>query len=66
MKRKIVWFQIEKFENDIAGYTNENHLLQQTVQKVDKQLATLHTQNESLERTFEQNEQSYQEKVNLI
>ncbi|CAF3693774.1 unnamed protein product [Adineta steineri] len=49
--------KIEKFEHDISEYTNENHLLQETIQKLEKQL---HIQNESLE----QNEQYYQEKIN--
>ncbi|CAF3647727.1 unnamed protein product [Rotaria sp. Silwood1] len=56
--------KIENFENDIIGYTNENHLFQQTIQKLEKQLTTLHAQNQSLESTLELNEQSYHEKSN--
>lgn len=55
-------FQIEKLEDDLSGFTNENRLLQQTIQKLEKQVANLHTQNE----TFERNEESYQEKVNYL
>jgi prefoldin subunit 5 len=51
--------QVEKLENEILGFTNEIRLLQQTIQKLEKQLTTLHAQNESLE----QNERSYREKV---
>ena len=45
------------------GYTNESRLLQQATQKLEKQLTSAHAQNESLQRTFHQNELSYQEKV---
>jgi predicted RNase H-like nuclease (RuvC/YqgF family) len=40
--------------------TNEIRLLEQTIQKLEKQLTTLHAHNQSLE----QNEQSYQDKIN--
>ena len=56
--------QIEKLDNDIDGYMNESRLLQQATQKLEKQLTSAHAQNESLQRTFHQNELSYQEKVN--
>ncbi|CAF4867569.1 unnamed protein product, partial [Rotaria sp. Silwood2] len=55
---------IEKFENDIVGYTSENHLLQETVEKLEKQLNNLHIQNQSLENTLELNQHSYHEKSN--
>ncbi|CAF4067543.1 unnamed protein product, partial [Rotaria sordida] len=56
--------KIEEFEDDIVGYRNENHLLQQTSQKLEKQLTTLHTQNQLLESTLELNEKSHYEKTN--
>ncbi|CAF4150962.1 unnamed protein product, partial [Rotaria sp. Silwood2] len=56
--------KIEKLENDIDGYTNENCLLHQATQKLEKQLANAHGHNESLQRTYQQNELSYQEKIN--
>ncbi|CAF3274872.1 unnamed protein product [Rotaria sp. Silwood2] len=56
--------KIEKFENDIVGYTSENHLLQETVEKLEKQLNNLHIQNQSLENTLELNQHSYHEKSN--
>ncbi|CAF0725433.1 unnamed protein product [Rotaria sordida] len=56
--------KLEKLENDIDGYTNENRLLHQATQKLEKQLANTHAHNESLQRTYQQNELSYQEKIN--
>lgn len=53
-------------ENDIEGYLSENRLLHQATQKFEKQLAQAHAQNDSLQRTFQHNERSYQEKVNRI
>lgn len=53
-------------ENDIEGYLSENRLLHQAAQKFEKQLTHSHAQNESLQRTFQHNERSYQDKVNLI
>ncbi|CAF3995313.1 unnamed protein product [Rotaria sordida] len=52
--------KIGKFENDIIVYTNEKLLFQQTIQKLEKQLTILQTQNQSLEL----NSQSYHEKSN--
>ncbi len=60
MKKQVFLCQVEKLENEISGFTNEIRLLQQTIQKLEKQLTTLHAHNESLE----QNERSYQEKIN--
>ncbi|CAF4784013.1 unnamed protein product, partial [Rotaria sp. Silwood1] len=56
--------KIEKLENDSDGYTNENRLLHQATQKLEKQLANTQAHNESLQRTYQQNELSYQEKIN--
>ena len=38
-------------------------MLQQATQKLEKQLNNSHAQNESMQKTFQQNEYSYQEKV---
>jgi hypothetical protein len=59
IKTSFVSPQVEKLENDISGYTNENRLLQQTNQKLDKQLSILHGENEGLK----QKEESCQGKV---
>ncbi|CAM2700904.1 unnamed protein product [Rotaria socialis] len=56
--------KIEKLDNDIDGYTDENRLLHQATQKLEKQLANAHAHIESLQRTYQQNELSYQEKIN--
>lgn len=55
---------MEKNENDIEGYVNENRLLHQATQKLEKQLANLQSQNESLQRTLHQTEYAHQAKVN--
>ncbi len=60
------FFKIEKYENDIDGYTNENRLLHQATQKLEKQLSNAHAHHESLQRTFHQNELSYKEKVRFL
>jgi hypothetical protein len=62
--KSLTFFQNEKFENDVDGYANENRLLHQATQKLEKQLVHAHAHNESLQKTFQQNELSYQEKVN--
>ncbi|CAF0922423.1 unnamed protein product [Adineta ricciae] len=56
--------KIEKFENDTDGYNNEIRSLHQQIQKFEKQLASTHGQNEALQKTIQQNELSYQEKIN--
>ncbi len=64
---KFDWyFQIEKFEKDIDGYTNEIRLLHQQTQKFEKQLANTHANNELLQKTLQQNEASYREKVKFF
>jgi septal ring factor EnvC (AmiA/AmiB activator) len=66
MKNSIDFFQIEKFEKDIDGYTNEIRLLHQQTQKFEKQLANTHANNELLQKTLQQNEASYREKVKFF
>ncbi|CAF4279111.1 unnamed protein product, partial [Rotaria magnacalcarata] len=56
--------KVEKLDSDIDGYTDENRLLHQATQKLEKQLANAHAHIESLQRTYQQNELSYQEKIN--
>lgn len=58
----IFLYQIEKLQDNILKFNNENDLLQQKIEKLEKQINILHTQNQSLEY----DQQSYQEKVNYL
>ena len=60
------FLKLEKHENDIDGYTNEIRLLHQATQKLEKQLSHSYTHHESLQRTFQQNELSYKDKVRFL
>jgi hypothetical protein len=61
--RRLIFNKIEKLENDIDNYVKDNRQLQQTAQQFEKQLNTAHLHGETLQRSLQQNELSYQDKV---